>query len=235
MTSDIVLYAAIGAIVVAGFLVPVLQSRRRLAELEDRLAHLAQSFGMSLKIGSSKSGQPTEITLSAPEDGLKLVLHPSRRARKGRNTALSGRVVASLPGPRFVGGLLVAMPQVDARHGEALAVLSGSTDSELGRKLASKVVGPGMGAQLGALQDFSATAGRDVTMLSVVDPSMFFDLSTLADAVRNLPWRRGASPIPSVVFSETGLEVSSAFVPWEENGLKGMIALTRRIGATLRT
>lgn len=179
------LFAA--GILIIGFAVPILTLRYRNRKQNNLAKDLSTAFGMDLKPGEGK-GRWTEIELTAPQDGLKLSLRPGKNGRTHVKGAL-GRVVATLGGPHFAGGLLVATPQVEKRFGEALATLAGGLDNPFGRTLISNIYGPEIADQIGDLQDYSADAGPDVVVLSVADPSMFFDLPALAAGVRELPWR----------------------------------------------
>jgi hypothetical protein len=221
--QDYLLYGGIAAIFILGFASQARNRQRRKARQGRAVDDLAQATGLF-----QTSGESGEIILQ-DHQGLRLSLRPSTGKAANRANLPDGNVTLFCPEPRMAGGLVVVIPELDPQMGKALQVFAGGLDNKVGVGMATRIFGADVAEQIGGLRDFSSADHPDMTVLSVVDPAPFVDVAGLAALVRAVPWRQGATPLPSVILGPAGMTLRTPRLHWQAEVLGQLVALARAI------
>lgn len=196
--------------------------------LQAALHELAESRGWHYRadtargFGQRRAGKSFTITPDSASDGWTLEVARrsssrggSRSGRKGLSTTVTnpGRAEFRAPEPAFRGGLAVFTTGATGAamghgHGAAAESLMGLFDNRIGKAVLGHVMGSDVGEHVGQLKSFPAPAGSKLTVMATADPSMFFHLKAIDDALAGWKPARGfIKSSPQLFVSEAGMRL----------------------------
>ena len=157
----------------------------------------------------------------------------SRGKRGSRNTTTTdpGRAEFRAPAPAFQGGLAVFSTGMTAKAmglggGGTADSLMGMFDNKVGKAVMGHFLGADVGEHMGQLKSFPAPAGSKMTVMATADPSMFFDLAAIDEALASWKPAKGLfKASPMMIVSESGVRLMVGQQITDPESVAGLIDL----------
>ena len=130
----------------------------------------------------------------------------------GQRTTTPGRAEFRAAEPVLAGGLAVFAPAGTAGAGglaqsEAAASMLGVFDNKIGKTVLGHFLGADMGEHIGQLQAFPAPEGSGLTVMASADPSLWFDIAAIGEALNRWQPASGKAERPQLAIGEAGLRL----------------------------
>lgn len=223
------------ALFIGGFGALIIWSVRAERARQAAMAALASAQGwryeheqLGAKRASRFSFTPENTPESADDDWRLQVTR--RRSGGKRRASHPGSSEFRAPTPSLPGGLVVVMPEMGKGLAGAASSMMGLFDNRIGRALVSKALGPEIGEHLGQLQDFAPPEGARVMVLASADPSLWFDIAAIAEAIHSWHPRKGADrSAPMVIIDGSGLKMRVNYEIGDAELIEAFVALGQRV------
>ncbi|MCC5987163.1 MAG: hypothetical protein JJT95_05725 [Pararhodobacter sp.] len=219
--------AFIGIAVIIGFVAlfgailffSIRAERRLQAALRAMAEERGWEYQTSRTRGMGRRSATSGFTVTPNGAAADWRLEVKRRSSSG-SSGRKGAIRTSNPGraefraaePTFRGGLAMFTTgalggAIGIGQGNMASSLMGMFDNKIGKTVLSHFMGADMGEHVGQLQSFPAPEGSGLTVMATADPSMFFDMEAIGEALRCWKPAKGSPGNPQLVVGEAGIRL----------------------------
>lgn len=219
------------AMFIGGFGALVIWSIRAERARQAAMTALAEARGWRYEHEQRGARQASRFAIHPEGEGDEWQLQVTRRRSGGkRRSSHPGSSEFRAPSPALPEGLVVVMPEMGKGIAGAAATMAGLFDNRIGRALISKSLGPEIGEHLGRLQDFPAPEGSRAMVLATADPSLWFDIAAIAEAIHSWHPRKGSDrSAPMVVIDAGGFRMRVNYEVGDPDLVEQFIALGQQV------
>lgn len=215
MDGETFLILAMMALFIGAFAALVIWSIRSEKRRQAEFAELAVQRGWSYDYVKPGRGRRSGVLRFTGPDGDWTLEITRRRSSGGKGSSRSsspGSSIFRAPAPALPGGLVVAMAEKPQALTKMLPGMTGLFDNVIGRSLLNFAVGPEVAQHVGQLQSFDTPAELRINVMATADPTLWFDMESIARAVHGWnPRKSGDRGPPIVMIGETGLTLRLSY------------------------